>query len=644
MKIPKPATVDFETDGIEGRPTYPPKPIGVSIKYPGKKAKYYAFDHASKNNCSKNDAREALKDAYAHKEGLLFQNGKFDVDVAEVHFGLKVPAWQLVHDTLFLIFLDDPHQQTFSLKPTAERLLNRPPEEQDEVAEWLLKHQPVEGIKISKGKTSQHNYMKYLRYAPGDLVGKYANGDTERTEALFKLLYAKTVARGMLGAYDRERELMPILLEMERNGVPVDLKRLQSDVNLYERWQEQIDYWVRKHLKVNLEVNLDSGEQLFEAMLQAGKVDESQALLTPTGKYQTNKEALLLAVTDKVLLAVLKYRTQLNTCLNTFMKPWLFTAQKSGGLIFTTWNQVRSTPGADSTGAKTGRLSSTPNFQNIPNVFKGMFKDALLNPKGPKCPWKDLPDLPAIRSYIIPFEGEVLIDRDFSQQEPRIMAHFEDGALMAQYQANPWLDVHDNAQAELAKAGKIYDRKPVKNTNLGLIYGMGAPKLAIKNDMTVLEAKSLKDEILKLYPGLKAMYKEMKTKYQTNQPLVTWGGREYYCEPAKIINNRLQHFDYKMPNLLIQGSGADATKEALIRFHRVKSFKTRVILNVHDQLTASTPKSFAKAEMEQMRECMEGLEFDVPLLSEGAISLTNWNELQDYDVKGKICPTQKIHK
>lgn len=636
MRIPKPVTIDLETDGIQGRPDYPPKPLGVSIKYPGKRARYYAFDHNSGNNCSPTDAQEAIIKAYQCKDGVLFQNGKFDVDVIETHLRVPAPSWDKIHDTLFLIFLDDPHQDNFSLKPTAERLLGMPPEEQDAVCDWLLEHQPVPGAKISKSKTSEHYFMKYLRWVPGDLVGKYADGDVVRTEKLFQLLYPKTVERGMLGAYNRERQLMPILLEMERQGVPVDLPRLHADVDRYTAWQHIIDAWIHKHLKLKEPINLDSGEQLMAAMIAAGKVDEANAPLTPGGKYQTNKDALLVAVTDKTLLAVLKYRTQLGTCLSTFMRPWLNTAIRSNGLIFTTWNQVRSTPGKDSTGAKTGRLSSTPNFQNIPNPFKDMFKNEA-NPKGPKCPWSDLPDLPTVRSYIIPFKGEVFIDRDFSQQEPRIMAHFEDGDLMAQYQENPWLDVHDNAQEKLAQAGKVYDRKPVKNTNLGLIYGMGVGKLAMKNDMPVVEAKGLKDAILKLYPGLKDMYKAMKELYIADEPLRTWGGREYYCEPAKLINGRMQHFDYKMVNCLVQGSGADATKEALIRFHGYKHERTRIILNVHDQITASTPLEIAIQEMEQLRVSMEGLEFDVPLLSEGSVSLTNWNELQDYDKKGKLC-------
>ncbi|WP_207838907.1 DNA polymerase, partial [Pseudomonas sp. 43(2021)] len=142
---------------------------------------------------------------------------------------------------------------------------------------------------------------------------------------------------------------------------------------MYNEWRVKIDAWIIKTLKASPDINLDSGEQLVNAMVKAGKADPDLLPRTPTGKFQTNKEALLQGVTDKVLLAVLKYRTQLNTCLNTFMQPWLATAEASGGLIFTTWNQTKTPSGDSNVGTRTGRLSSTPNFQNIPKEFQPIF-------------------------------------------------------------------------------------------------------------------------------------------------------------------------------------------------------------------------------------------------------------------------------
>ena len=644
--VPRPVVIDFETFGIEGRPKYPPVPVGVSIKWPDeKRPHYYAWGHLSGNNCSWGEAQEALAQAWAHGErhdGLLFQNGKFDIDVAETHMDMPRLDWSKYHDTLYLLFLDDPHQIELGLKPSAARLLNMPPEEQDEVADWLILNQPIPGVRITRGKGGEHYAGKYIAYAPGELVGRYADGDVIRTEKIFKLLWPKTAKRGMLRAYDRERELMPILLEMERQGIRVDLKRLRADVAMYNDWRERINEWIVKTIKAPDDINLDSGDQLVKAMIASKKVDVELLGTTATGKYQTNKDSLMAAVSDKQLLAMLKYRTQLNTCLNTFMMPWLRVAEQSNGLIYTTWHQTKSTESGGAVGTRTGRLSSTPNFQNIPKTFDIIFVDDVevhlrRKSKLPKCPLKGMPPLPNIRGYIIPYEKDhVLIDRDYSQQEPRILAHFDGGALMQKYLDNPWIDFHDSAQEELAKVGKIYDRKPVKNTNLGLIYGMGNGKLAAKNDMTVEEAAELKKAILQLYPGLKEMYGDMKLRAKNGDPIRTWGGREYYCEPPKLVDGRIRTFDYKLVNVLIQGSASDCTKEAIIRYHKAKGPEDRLILNVHDQLTASVKRSRIKVAMEILRREMESVEFDVPILSEGAISETNWADLRNYDKKGVL--------
>ena len=205
MRQPKPVTIDFETFGIEGRPKYPPIPVGVSIKVWGRKSKYYAFGHPTENNCCWSEAASALEEAYQCEDGVLFQNGKFDVDVAEEWFGLAVPEWGKIHDTMFLLFLDDPHQRELGLKEAAARLLDWPAEEQDAIGEWLIANQPVPGVKISKSKSSEHYFGRYLCFAPGKLTGAYANGDVDRTEGLFKLLWKKTRDREMLEPYDRER-------------------------------------------------------------------------------------------------------------------------------------------------------------------------------------------------------------------------------------------------------------------------------------------------------------------------------------------------------------------------------------------------------------------------------------------------------
>jgi DNA polymerase I len=638
---PKAVTVDFETMGIESRPLYPPKPVGVAIKYPNKPAQYYAFAHDTGNNCTFEDAKLALQAAFNNPEGVLFQNAKFDLDVANVHFGIHIPKWQNIHDTMYLLFLDDPHQISLGLKESAERLLGIAPDEQDQVKDWLLENYTDNGVKLSKSRASKYYYAKYIAHAPADIVGKYAIGDVDRTESIFNLLYPRIVQNGMLEAYHREIKLALVTLEMERQGLPVDLERLRNDVTTYNDIYNRLSNWICQRINPYMEINLDSGEQLMNALIMNQKVFKSRLKLTPTGKYQSTKEALLFALNDELLAACLQYRAQLGTCLATFMQPWLEVAEKSNGYIFTTWHQTKSPSGGGAVGTRTGRLSSSPNFQNIPKEFTPLF-DHLAPEKGlPVAPIEGILPLPNVRSYIIPFEGHVMIDRDYSQQEPRIMAHFENGSLMAKYNAEPWVDFHDYAKAELEKMGKTYSRKAVKNTNLGLIYGMGIATLAEKNNMTDDEARDLKKAILELYPNLRGMYDEMRQRARNNQPIRTWGGRQYYCEPSKIIDGQMRSFDYKMVNILIQGSAADCTKEAIIRYHEKKHPQAKIILNVHDQITVSVPRGIAVREMEVLKECMHSVEFDVPILSEGATSFTTWANLEDYDKKGVLCLRDK---
>ncbi len=641
LAVPRPVTVDFETFKIDGRPAYPPIPVGVSIKRPGEKSRYYAWGHPTGNNCSWGEAYMALLKCWSNKDGILCQNGKFDVDVAEVHMGLKLPLWSSIHDTLFLLFLSDPHQQRLGLKPSAHRLLGMAPTEQGAVRDWLLKHQPVPGIKLSTAEKSEHYWAGYVAYAPGDLVGKYANGDVIRTERLFKLLYPEIVKRKMLGAYNRERELMPILLGIERRGIPVDMGALKRDIVKYNKVHAKVTAWVVKTLRAPKDINLNSGTQLLAALAKAKKIDIKLLPVTAkTKKPSTKKEHLEAAITDKRILAMLKYRTQLGTCLHTFMEPWYITALKSGGRIFTSWNQVKSPKNADeSKGARTGRLSSNPNFQNMPKQFQAIFHHEDRTAGLPRCPIKGLPSLPLVRAYIVPEKGHVLIDRDYSQQEPRILAHFEAGKLLEDYLADPWADFHDQVKAQIERAtGRKYTRKAIKTINLGLIYGMGIAKMAKACGLGLDETKELKKAIMALYPGLEELYFDMRFRAANNRPFRTWGGRQVYCEPSRIDEEtgRLKTYDYRMVNYLIQGSAADCTKQAIIDYDKAKPSIDLLYLIAHDELLTSTPKARIRPAMEVMRKSMEGAKFDVQMLSEGSWSPRNWASLKTYDKKGKI--------
>ena len=133
----------------------------------------------------------------------------------------------------------------------------------------------------------------------------------------------------------------------------------------------------------------------------------------------------------------LRYRANLSTCLSTFIEPWL-EASAETGRIYTNWNSVRGERG----GTRTGRLSSTPNFQNAPIRYPKVTLPADLH----------VAPLPLIRSFILPDEGHKLVACDFNAQELRIFAHFEGGNLMRQYQQDARADLHTYAAKMMTEA------------------------------------------------------------------------------------------------------------------------------------------------------------------------------------------------
>lgn len=630
VRTPYPAVVDLETYAVEPRPDYPPEPVGVAVKLPGQLSQYYAFAHpGGGNNATREEAVAAICEAYACPDGVLFHHAKFDVDVIATHLGLQVPLWNMIHDTLFLLFLDDPHQRELGLKPAAKRLLGYDTEERDAVADWLVDHQPVEGVKISDKPNSENTFGKFIAYAPGDVVAPYACGDVDRTAELFAHLWPAIVGRDMLHAYERERKLMPILLDMERRGVRVDLARLKRDLDFYHDVAWGLDAWLCAKLNAP-GINLGSGQELARALIGAGFATRESLGVTPKGAIATNKAALDEGVTDKTLSAALRYRSQLKTSLGTFMEPWHNVAERAGGFIYTEWHQTR---GIEKNGTRTGRLSSTPNFQNIPKEFDQYFdgvEDDFL---------RDLPPLPLCRGYIIAYVGTVICGRDYQGQELRALAHFEDAGLKQLYDDDPWVDIHAHAQVDVnQRLNRDYKRRPIKNLGFSIIYGSGANAISSRLAIGFQEARSLKDAYLKTFPGLKNLYAITKQRAALNQPIRTWGGREYYCEPPSIINFRVVTWDYKLVNVLVQGSSADATKEAMIRwfYHPKRRRYWHLILQVHDEIVINVPISDIVPAMALLRACMESLEFDVPMLTEGAWSADNWAAMRAFDTKGVV--------
>jgi DNA polymerase I-like protein with 3'-5' exonuclease and polymerase domains len=544
------STIDFETEAITS--ALPPKPVGVSIKLDSNPSHYFAWGHPSGNNCTMESVRPMLKACY-DSSACLFHNAAFDIAVAKYHFGLEFPAE--IHDTILLLFLYDPHAKELGLKPASEKLLKMPPEERDLVAEWLQRNLGI------KPKEAGANICK----APASLVGTYACGDTDRTYKLFELLYERQKGP----AYERERQLLPILTQSTLDGVRLRTDALELDYVGYQTHRNAVSKMI--YNKLGYTFNIDSAEELANAIDKSGM--DVQWVKTATGKRSTSKPNMLKAIKDEELIKLLAYRSTLSTYLESFFSAWL-SKQHNGRLHFS-WNQVRNTETGGMLGTRTGRLSSQPSMLNVPKsppVFEG------------------LPPLPAMRSYLLPDFGDEWLKRDYQSQELRILAHYEDGAMMRAFQNKPDLDLHDMMAIILTNVlGREISRSSAKTIAFSLLYGQGLDAMAEKLKSTREEAIVCKAAYLAELAGINDVQRSIKSNWDKSLPIQTWGGRDYYKEPSKLIKDkrtgreRYADFTYKGLNYLIQGSSADVTKQALINYNSIKK-DGRFLISVHDEI------------------------------------------------------------
>lgn len=635
MKIPRVIGLDFETESARvQRPDYPPKPVSFSIQLPNeRRPRFYAWGHPEGNNTNLKTARRVLYDAEKMKLPFLFHNAKFDVEILYEFFDIDLLGqWDRIHDTMFLLYLDDPHSKDLKLKPASERLLGEAPDEQDAVRDWILRHAKQLEIQYGK-KVKPSEFGEWISKVPAPIVEPYANGDVTRTIKLFKLLYPEVCGRRSMGeAYDRERRLMPILLRNERQGMRVDKTGLRRDIKVFDKALADTDAWLRKRLKVP-SLNIDSDRDFAEALAQAGVVPDEAWTWTKSGQRSVSKENLTLDMfTDPRVSKAFGYRNRLTTCLSMFMKPWLEQAEVNDGRITTNWNQVRQAGEKKAVGTRTGRPST--NKHNFLNISKTWYdkEDGYAHPTH-----LGVPELPLTRRYILPDSGGIFCHRDYNQQELRIMAHYEDGALMQAYLDDLRMDVHNFVRDLIFEVtGQEWSRRPVKIANFRTIYGGGAPAAASGIGCSLDEARALLTAHKQALPGIKGrggLDEELKHMGRIGEALRTWGGREYYCEPPGYSKKygREMTFEYKLLNYLIQGSAADATKEAIIRYHDhpEKDEDARFLVTVYDEINISAPKSLVKHQMAVLRESMESIEFDVPLLSDGKTG-PNWGTLKAF--------------
>ena len=169
-------------------------------------------------------------------------------------------------------------------------------------------------------------------------------------------------------------------------------------------------------------------------------------------------------------------------------------------------------------------------------------------------------------------------------------------------------------------------RRLVKIINFAKVYGMGVSGLTEKLKCNEEQAREFVRAHKAALPDVQRLDQDIKWRARLGKPIRTWGGRLYYCEAPKPVHGFMRTFEYKLLNYLIQGSSADWTKRAIIRYAGMQK-NGRFLVTVHDEINVSVPKKYLKSENDILRKAMEDMPLDVPMRS-SAKAGPNWGALK----------------
>lgn len=422
--------------------------------------------------------------------------------------------------------------------------------------------------------------------------------------ALVKLseTYRKVIqSDGLQKLYeDIEMPLINVLYDMEKTGVRVDLRQLQLLSEEYSKKINELSEEIYDKCGCYFNINSPSklGEVLFEKLgLKSGKKNKN-------GKYSTSADILeSLAGESEVVRLILKHRTY-QKLLSTYAEGLKPLINKTTNLVHTTYNNTVTT---------TGRLSSTnPNLQNIP----------IREEEGRE-----------IRKVFVPREGNVFIDADYSQIELRLLAHFSGcKELIAAYEADE--DVHAVTASQVfgVPLNEVTPkmRREAKAVNFGIIYGISEFGLSKNIGIDIKTAKEYIEKYFERYTAVKE-YMEANVEFaKKNGYVATLTGRKRYIKEINSTNYNLRQFGERAAmNMPLQGSSADIIKIAMVNLERAlrkKGLKSKLILQVHDELVLDAPEQEKEIAAAILKEEMENaVKLSVPLKVD-VHSGKNWYE------------------
>ncbi|HEB94752.1 MAG TPA: DNA polymerase I [Gammaproteobacteria bacterium] len=437
---------------------------------------------------------------------------------------------------------------------------------------------------------------------PLETAAPYAAEDADMTLRLHRKLWPKLEAEPRLRElYETlERPLIPVLGDIERTGVKVDVEMLKTQSReLAERMQE---VEAEAHALAGEPFNLGSPKQI-----QAILFDKQQLPVlakTPKGAPSTAEPVLQeLALDYPLPKRILEYRS-LSKLKSTYTDKLPLMVNPQTGRVHTSYHQAV---------AATGRLSSSdPNLQNIP----------IRTAEGRR-----------IRQAFIAEPGCLVLAADYSQIELRIMAHLsgDEGLVQAFARGE---DIHRATAAEVfavtPDAVTNDQRRSAKAINFGLIYGMSAFGLAKQLGIARGEAQQYVDLYFERYPGVKA-YMEMTRELAREQGYVeTLFGRRLYLPEIRARNaQRRQAAERTAINAPMQGTAADIIKKAMLsvdEWIKAGTCGVKMIMQVHDELVLEVKASDVPVVREEVCRHMEkAVVLSVPLLVEAGVG-ANWDE------------------
>ncbi len=556
---------DTETTGLN---VYESELVGISFCFKTHEAHYLPLPEKREETQSiLNEFKEIFEDVGIRKIG---QNIKYDIQILR-SYGIQVQGE--LFDTMLAHYI---------LQPDMRHNLNY-------LAEVYLDYKPVsiEELIGEKGKGQLS-----MRMVPNQKVADYAAEDADITWQIKKKLEEKVKESNLENLSEKiEMPLVYVLADMERSGVRINVENLRKYGDVLREDILKLDQEIIRMAGVDF--NIASPKQLGHVLFEKMKIVET-AKKTKTRQYSTSEEVLMqLADKHEIIPRILEYRS-LKKLLTTYVDvlPRLISVRT--GKIHTSFNQAITS---------TGRLSSNnPNLQNIP----------IREEKGRE-----------IRKAFVPSdENYVLLSADYSQIELRLMAHMsEDPKMLGAFLANE--DIHAATAAKIngIPVDKVTKemRNKAKTANFGIIYGISAFGLSQRLYISRKEAKELIDGYFNTYPNVRA-YMNKSIQFARDKGYAeTIMGRRRYLRDIHSRNAIIRGMaERNAINAPIQGSAADIIKMAMICIHKAikeKNYKSRMIIQVHDELVFDVYKPELQDITEMIEDAMQNaVKLKIPLL------------------------------